>query len=256
MRLWWKTDFLTQVSSPPGRGGPRGRPPTCGDRSATAPLKFSLAKLFPPNHRLFCLFRLFWLSGRRLGASNLGKRKRTEREGAEEAYCKSLVTVNTEYFWGLAACGCYFLSERLLIVLFWSHLWAEVKQRSFLWMRPLTGLEERVSYVHFWLELLLRGCWSGWVGGFSEPVTTTRSPQSSTGLLSRRRSSPPPQPRILSLQGRGWSQGFFVRRAAHFFSPRKKKKKERRCPSIFVVCLSIHIHGRSKKTVQKCDKIK
>lgn len=48
-------------------------------------------------------------------------------------------------------------------------------------MRPLTGLEERVSYVHFWLELLLRGCWSGWVGGFSEPVTTTRSPQSSKG---------------------------------------------------------------------------
>lgn len=62
MRLWWKTDFLTQVSPPPGRGGPRGRPPTCGDRSATAPLKFSLAKLFPPNHRLFCLSRLFWLS--------------------------------------------------------------------------------------------------------------------------------------------------------------------------------------------------
>lgn len=208
-----------------------------------------IGKTFSSDTLCVLSFRLFCLSGRRLTVSSLAKRKQTEHQGAKEAYCKSLVTVNTEYFWGLAVCRCYFLSERLLIVLFWSHLWAEVKQRSFLWMRPLTGLEERVSYVHFWLEILLRGCWSGWVGGFSEPVTTTRSPQSSTGLLSRRRSSPPPQPPSSHFRG-GDEVRVFCKEGGALFSPRKKKEKESRCPSIFVVCLSIHIHGRSKNVIK------
>lgn len=109
-----------------------------------------------------------------------------------------------------------------------------MNQRSFLWMRPLTGLEERVSYVHFWLELLLRGWWSGWVRGFSEPVTATRSPQSSTGLLSRGSASPPSQPRILSLQG--GDEVRILLRAAHF--PSWKKKKRNEMPFNIFCCLS------------------
>lgn len=60
-------------------------------------------------------------------------------------------------------------------------------------MRALTGLEERVSYVRFWLELL-REVGGRRVGGFSEPVTATRSPQSSTGLLSLSSVLPPSRP--------------------------------------------------------------
>lgn len=64
-------------------------------------------------------------------------------------------------------------------------------------MRALTGLEERVSYVRFWLELL-REVGGRRVGGFSEPVTATRSPQSSTGLLSLSSVLPPSRPHSLS----------------------------------------------------------
>lgn len=52
-------------------------------------------------------------------------------------------------------------------------------QQSFLWMRALTGLEERASYVHFWLELLLRGWWSlgqrlQWAGNhYTKPSVLT-----------------------------------------------------------------------------------
>lgn len=120
-------------------------------------------------------------------------------------------------------------------------------------MRPLTGLEERVSYVHFWLELLLRGWWSGWVRGFSEPVTTTRSPQSSTGLLSRGSASPPSQPRILSLQG--GDEVRILLRAAHF--PPWKKKRDA-LQSFLLSFLSIHIHETLekkfvKKSISKCN---
>lgn len=59
-------------------------------------------------------------------------------------------------------CGLFW---RVLIVLVWD-VWRcqpsldRVNQQSFLWMQALKGLEERASYVHFWLELLLRGWWS------------------------------------------------------------------------------------------------
>lgn len=117
-------------------------------------------------------------------------------------------------------------------------------------MRPLTGLEERVSYVHFWLELLLRGWWSGWVRGFSEPVTATRSPQSSTGLLSRGSASPPSQPRILSLQG--GDEVRILLRAAHFPPWKQKKPKKRDALQSFLLSfLSIHIHETLQKNVKK-----
>lgn len=120
-------------------------------------------------------------------------------------------------------------------------------------MRPLTGLEERVSYVHFWLELLLRGWWSGWVRGFSEPVTATWSPQSSTGLLSRGSASPPSQPRILSLQG--GDEVRILLRAAHF----PPWKKENEMPFNLFCCLSFqsifmkHSKDLKKKSISKCN---
>lgn len=71
--------------------------------------------------------------------------------------------LSTEHFqYRVCLCG---LVWRVLIVLVrdvWSCQpsldWEN--QQSFLWMQALKGLEERASYVHFWLELLLRGWWS------------------------------------------------------------------------------------------------
>ena len=87
-----------------------------------------------------------------------------------------------DIFFKSASAGCFWGVLIVLVGDVWKAIFRP-SERVLLWMRALTGLEERASYVHFWLELLLRGWWSRgqrlhWAGNhYTKPSVLTGAPQ-------------------------------------------------------------------------------
>lgn len=258
MRLWWKTDFLTQVSSPPGRGGPRGQLPTHRDRSATARLKFSSAKLFPRIHCLFCLFFSFATLAVGLVRATSGNgrsrsAKTLKKHIAIPRYCKDGIFLGTELF----ALMLFSFREAFNSLFLEPSLgWSEAAELFMDATSNRAGRKSLLCSLLAWVtfeRLLVRlGRRLQWAGNHYTKPSVLHGALQPPPLLATSSTSHP------LTSGEGMMSGFFFKEGDAFFFTSEEEETMPFDLGWLVVFQSIFMDGaiKKKRIVQKCDKIK